>query len=155
MKTDTPTAPTPGGTAAASANPFPGLTAGQFAAYASATVNHTAAALAPKGLDNDLNLATAHAAHAGSAIPSWKNEIGREAFPALPAGSSQGKGLAAEIGPSDGDEEDSILPFEPAVAKAPPSKAVVAEQNDMEVPRALKTKALSAEASARAIKTGC
>jgi hypothetical protein len=157
LKSDTPTAPTPGSTTTAtpSANPFLGLAAGQFAAYASATVNHTAAALAPKDLDNDLNLATAHAAHAGSAVPAWKSEIGREAFPALLAGSSQGKALAAEIGPSDGEEEDSILPFEPAVAKAPPSKAVVAEQNDMEVPRALKSKALSAEASARAIKTGC
>jgi uncharacterized protein DUF11 len=157
LKPGTPTAPSPDATtsAATSANPFPGLAAGQFAAYASATVNHTAAPLAPKGLDNDLNLATAHAAHAGSAVPAWKSEIGREAFPALVAGSSQGKALAAEIGPSDGQEEDSQLPLDPAVAKAPPSKAPVVEKNDLEVPPALKTKALRAEASARAIKTGC
>src|SRR5687767_10210046 len=146
----------PGVTAAsgATANPFPGLAGGQFAAYASATVNHTAAPLAD-GLDNDLNLATAHAAHSGSAVPAWKSEIGREAFPGLGAGSSLGKALAAEIGPSDGEEDDSLLPLEPAVATAPPTKDPVVEQNDLVDLPALKNKALRAEASARAIRTGC
>jgi hypothetical protein len=157
LQSGTPTAPTPGAVTAAvgTANPFPGLAAGQFAAYASATVNHTAAPLAPDGLDNDLNLATAHAAHAGSAVPAWRTEIGRESFPALAAGFSQGKALAAEIGPSDGQEEDSLLPLEPAVAKAPPTNTPAVDQIDLDLPPALKNKALRAEASARAIKTGC
>ena len=145
----------PATTAAGTANPFSGLAAGQFAAYASATVNHTAAPLAAEGLDNDLNLATAHAAHAGSAVPAWRSEIGREAFPGLGAGMSLGKALAAEIGPSDGEEDDSLLPLQPAIATAPPTNApVVEEQSDLDLP-ALKNKALRAEASARAIRTGC
>ena len=157
LQPGTPKAPVAGAatTAEGSANPFPGLAAGQFAAYASATVNHTAAPLAPEGLDNDLNLATAHAAHSGSAVPAWRSETGREAFPALAAGFSQGKALAVEIGPSDGQEEDSLLPLEPAVAKAPPTNTPVVEQNDLDLPPALRNKALRAEASARAIKTGC
>lgn len=136
------------------ADPFAGLAAGQFAAYGSATVNHTAAALA-EGLGQDVNLASAHAVHTGSALPAWRSEIGREAFPAMAAGSSQGKGLAAEIGPSDGDESDSQLPLEPAVSKAPPTSSPVMEETPLNVPPALQNRALRAEAFARAIKSGC
>ena len=142
-------------TATGSADPFPGLAPGQFAAYASATVNHTGAPLS-EGLGNDVNLATAHAAHAGSALPPWRSEVGREAFPAMPAGASIGKALAAEIGPEGGDEDDSQLPLDPAVAKAPPTSTPVVEENaTLDLPPALKNRSLRAEASARALRSGC
>lgn len=156
LRRTAPEAPAPSTsiTSVGSADPFPGLPPGQSAAYGSATVNHTAASLS-EGLGQDVNLASAHAAHTGGALPAWKSEIGREAFPAMAAGSSQGKGLAAEIGPSDGDEGDSQLPLEPAVSKAPPTGSPAFEETPINVPPALQNRALRAEAFARAIKTGC
>jgi hypothetical protein len=143
-------------TAAPSVDPFPGLAAGQFAAYASATVNHTGAPLAVKEARRDLNLATSHAAHTGSALPGWDSEIGRRAFPALAAGSSQAKAWAAEIGNPDDNEDNSDAPLEPAVASAPPTASPVVEDTlPINAPPLLKDKALRAEASARALRTGC
>ena len=141
--------------AASTVDPFPGLGAGQFAAYASATVSHTAARVVGKGVDHDVNLASSHAAHSQGALPRWNAEIGRAAFPALGAGASHSRALAAEISEPDSDEDDSILPLDPAEAKAPPSAAPHVEQRSINVPRVLKSRALRAEASARAIKSGC
>jgi hypothetical protein len=142
-------------TAATTVDPFPGLAAGQFAAYASATVSQTAARLVGKGVDHDVNLATSHAAHSQAALPRWNAEIGRAAFPALAAGASHSRALAAEISEPDSDEDDSILPLDPAEAKAPPSAAPDAEQTSVNAPPVLKSRALRAQAAARAIKSGC
>ncbi|MCA1844447.1 MAG: hypothetical protein LC792_14910, partial [Actinobacteria bacterium] len=102
--------------------------AGEFAGYASATVNHTAAHLVGKSVDRDANLASSHAAHSEVAVPRWDNEIGRAAFPPLSAGSSHGKALAAELTERDSDEADSILPLEPAEANAPPAASADADE---------------------------
>jgi hypothetical protein len=142
-------------TAVSTVDPFPGLGAGQFAAYASATVNQTVARLVGKGVDHDVNLASSHAAHSQGALPRWNAEIGRAAFPALAAGTSHSRALAAEISEPDSDEDDSILPLDPAEAKAPPSAAPSVEQTPINAPPVLKGRALRAEAAARAIKSGC
>ncbi|MCA1843931.1 MAG: hypothetical protein LC792_12260 [Actinobacteria bacterium] len=62
--------------------------------------------------------------------------------------------MAAELSEPDGDEVDSELPLDPAVAKAPPSSAPGVEQIDGNGPL-LKNRLLRAEAAARAVKTGC
>jgi hypothetical protein len=158
LRSGTPKAARPSATTTAtpSADPFPGLASGQFAGYGSGTVNHTVARLAGKGVDRDVNLATSHAAHSEAALPRWDSEIGRAAFPALAAGASHSRALAAELGEPGSDEEDSILPLEAAEAEAPPSSApVVQEPQPVNVSPVLKNRLLRAEASARAIKTGC
>ena len=137
------------------ADPFPGLGVGQFAVYASATVNQTAARLVGKGVDHDVNLATSHAAHSQAALPSWNAEIGRAAFPALAAGASHSRALAAEVSEPGSDEDDSILPLDPAEANAPPSTTPNPEETQVNAPPVLKSRALRAQASARAIKSGC
>ena len=153
-----PGAPSPAATTAAlpSADPFPGLGSGQFAGYASGTVNHTRAVVADKAVGRDINLASAHAAHSQGVVPRWNSEIARAAFPALAAGASHSKALAAELGEPDGEEEDSEIPVDPAVANAPPSSTpVVSDTTPIDVPPVLKNRSLRAEAAARAVKTGC
>jgi hypothetical protein len=153
LRSATPKAP---GTAAiGSADPFPGLASGQFAAYASATVNHTAARLVGKEVDHDANIAASHAAHSQAAAPRWDSETGRAAFPDLAAGSSIGRALAAEFSESGAAEEDSVLPLDPVEAKAPPSSAPVTDGTDIDVPPLLKSRTLRADASARALNGGC
>ena len=146
----------PGATTAAvpSADPFPGLGAGQLAAYASATVNHTGAPLGAKELRRDLNLATSHAAHSGSALPAWDSEIGRQVFPALSAGLSRAKAWAAELSRPDDLEENSEAPLDPVESTAPPSKAAVTDDTQINA-GPLKDKLLRVEAAARALQTGC
>ena len=150
----TGTEPVAAPTATGPTDPFPGLAAGQFAGYASATVNHTRAAVAGESVGRDINLASAHAAHSQAALPRWNSEIARAAFPDLAAGTSHSKALAAELSEPDGEEQDSELPLDPVVAKAPPSTTPVVDQFDLDTPL-LKSKSLRAEAAARAVESGC
>src|SRR4051794_27961214 len=56
VKAVAPSSPAAGPNAGAPAvDPFPGLAAGEFAGYASATVNHTAAHLVGNDVDRDAN----------------------------------------------------------------------------------------------------
>lgn len=135
-------------------DPFPGLAPNGFAGYASATVKHARVQLVEE-VGRDVNIASAHAAHSETALPAWRSEIGRSAFPDLAAGASHGKALAAELSPPGSDEEDSELPLDPAQAKAPPTAAPVVEEQSVNLPPALENKALRAEASARALRSGC
>jgi hypothetical protein len=156
LRPDVIAAPEPSATTAAvpSADPFPNLGAGQFAVYASATVNHTKAPLTAEDLGRDLNLATSHAVHSGSPLPAWDSEIGRQAFPELAAGLSRAKAWAAELSNPDDLEENSEAPLEPVVATAPPTQAPVIDDLQVNV-GPVKDKALRVEAAARALKSGC
>lgn len=136
---------------------YAGLPAGAFAGYATGTVFHTDPELATDnegdtfGAEYDLGMSDA--AHASVSVPAVRDEIGREAIPALKAGHSFGQGRGIKL-PQVLEGIDLGLDPSPAVAQAPPSAAPIKKstQGDLEF---VKADAFEAEALARAIATGC
>jgi hypothetical protein len=128
-----------------------------FAAYATGTVYHTDAELS---LDEDnpaeIDLATSDAAYAAHALAAFSDELGRPIIPKLDSGSGFGRGRAVQVTPPEalgGDVDLSIL--DAAEAKAPPSRAPVTKETQTDASPLLKADSFKAEASARAVPTGC
>jgi hypothetical protein len=128
-----------------------------FAAYATGTVYHTDAELS---LDEDnpaeIDLATSDAAYAAQTLNAFSDELGRPSIPKLDAGSGFGRGRAVQVTPPEalgGNVDLSIL--DPAEAKAPPSRAPVTKETQTDASPLLKADSFKAEASARAVPTGC
>ncbi len=136
---------------------FGQLPADGFAAYATGTVYHTDPALSPDE-DNpaEIDLATSDAAYAAQALTAFNDELGRPIIPTLNAGNAFGRGRAVEVTPPEalgGEVDLSIL--DAAEAKAPPSRAPVTKETQTDASPLLKADSFKAEASARAVPTGC
>jgi hypothetical protein len=146
-----PAAATPGRT-----GPYAGLPGG-FAGYATGTVFHTDPELATDNEGDEFNaeydLGLSDAAHASGAVPAVTDEFGRKAIPALEAGHSFGQGQGVKL-PSVLEDIDLGIDPSPAIAQAPPSRTPIKKstQGDLEF---VKADSFEAEASARAIPTGC
>ncbi len=144
--------------AAASPNDaFAALPADGFAAYATGTAHHTDQELSGEDVGAEIDMAASDAAYASRALLALSDELGRPIVGPLAAGNGFGRGRALQVTPpealgTDADLEDLD---DPAEAKAPPSKAPVSKETQFDLSPVLRADTFQAEASARAVATGC
>ncbi|HLJ08357.1 MAG TPA: hypothetical protein VKX24_07450, partial [Acidimicrobiia bacterium] len=132
---------------------FRGLRPGAFAAYATGTVFHTDPELTGTKVAATVDMATADAVYAAQDLSPFADELGRSIVSALPAGSGQAQARAVKIDPPDAVGD--VATGQPAQAKAPPTAQPDVHETTADLTPLLKANALRAEASARAVSTGC
>lgn len=140
-------------------DPFAALGPAGYAAFATGTVYDTDPELGGKTDDEDavgqeVRLAMSDAAHASAPLGARRDELGRQASPALAAGVSFARALGVDL-PEEYDEFDlGDFDPDPAEATAPPTASPVRKQTSVTLPF-LQADSFSAEASARSQPAGC